>query len=100
MSNVKALSGATNEEFTKLTETAEHLGATTKFTAAEASEGMQYLAMAGWKTNQIIEAMPGLLDLAAAGGTSLGTAADIVSDVMTAMGMSADQASRAADIYS
>lgn len=99
MSNVKALSGATNEEFTKLTETAEHLGATTKFTAAEASEGMQYLAMAGWKTNQIIEAMPGLLDLAAAGGTSLGTAADIVSDVMTAMGMSADQASRAADIF-
>lgn len=99
MSNVKALSGATNEEFIKLTETAEQLGATTKFTATEASEGMQYLAMAGWKTNDIIAAMPGLLDLAAAGGTSLGTAADIVSDVMTAMGMSAEEASRAADIF-
>ena len=99
MSNVKALSGATNEEFVKLTETAENLGATTKFTATEASEGMQYLAMAGWKTNDIIAAMPGLLDLAAAGGTSLGTAADIVSDVMTAMGMSATEASRAADIF-
>ena len=99
MSNVKALSGATEAEFVKLTETAENLGATTKFTAAEASEGMQYLAMAGWKTNEIISAMPGLLDLAAAGGTSLGTAADIVSDVMTAMGMSANEASRAADIF-
>ncbi len=99
MSNVKALSGATNEEFLKLTETAETLGATTKFTATEASEGMQYLAMAGWKTNDIIAAMPGLLDLAAAGGTSLGTAADIVSDVMTAMGMKATEASRAADIF-
>ena len=99
MSNVKALSGATNEEFARLKETASELGATTKFTAAEAAEGMQYLAMAGWKTNQIIDAMPGLLELAAAGGTDLGTAADIVSDVMTAMGMSADQASRAADIF-
>ena len=99
MSNVKALSGATNEEFARLKETASELGATTKFTASEAAEGMQYLAMAGWKTNQIIDAMPGLLELAAAGGTDLGTAADIVSDVMTAMGMSADQASRAADIF-
>jgi len=99
MSNVKALSGATNEEFIKLKDTASELGATTKFTAAEAAEGMQYLAMAGWKTSDIIAGMPGLLQLAAAGGTDLGTAADIVSDVMTAMGMSADQASRAADIF-
>ena len=99
MSNVKALSGATQEEFADLTKTAEELGATTKFTAAEASQGMQYLAMAGWKTSEIIEAMPGLLDLAAAGATDLGTAADIVSDVMTAMGMSASEASKAADIF-
>jgi len=99
MSNVKALSGATDEEFKKLTATASELGATTKFTAAEASEGMQYLAMAGWKTSDIIAGMPGLLQLAAAGGTDLGTAADIVSDVMTAMGMSAEEATRAADIF-
>ena len=99
MSNVKALSGATKEEFARLTQTAENLGATTKFTATEAAEGMQYLAMAGWETEKIIDAMPGLLDLAAAGGTSLGTAADIVSDVMTAMGMSANEASTAADIF-
>jgi len=99
MSNVKALSGATDAEFVKLTETAKELGATTKFTAAEASEGMQYLAMAGWETNEIIDAMPGLLQLAAAGATDLGTASDIVSDVMTAMGMSANEATRAADVF-
>ena len=60
---------------------------------------MQYLAMAGWDTNEIIAAMPGLLDLAAAGATDLGAAADIVSDVMTAMGMEANEASRAADVF-
>lgn len=99
MSNVKALSGATEEEFITLKETAAELGATTKFTASEAAEGMQYLAMAGWETSEIIAGMPGLLQLAAAGATDLGTAADIVSDVMTAMGMSADQATVAADIF-
>ena len=99
MSNVKALSGATDTEFKQLTETAKQLGATTKFTAAEASEGMQYLAMAGWETKDIIDAMPGLLQLAAAGATDLGTASDIVSDVMTAMGMSANEATRAADVF-
>lgn len=99
MSTVKALTGATDEEFVKLTETAENLGATTKFTATEASEGMKYLAMAGWETSEIIDAMPGLLNLAAAGATDLGTAADIVSDVMTAMGMEAADAGRAADVF-
>lgn len=99
MSTVKALTGATDEEFIQLTETAENLGATTKFTATEASEGMKYLAMAGWETSEIIEAMPGLLNLAAAGATDLGTAADIVSDVMTAMGMEAGEAGRAADVF-
>lgn len=99
MSNVKALSGATEEEFKQLTATASELGATTKFTAAEASQGMQYLAMAGWETSDIIAGMPGLLKLAAAGSTDLGTAADIVSDVMTAMGMSANEATRAADVF-
>lgn len=99
MSAVRSLTGATNEDFTRLTDTAKSLGATTSFSATEASDGMQYLAMAGWDTNEIIAAMPGLLDLAAAGSTDLGVAADIVSDVMTAMGMSAEQASHAADIF-
>lgn len=99
MSVVQALSGATGEDFDSLTAKAEELGATTQFTAAQAAEGMQYLAMAGWKTNDIIAAMPGLLSLAAAGGTELGTAADIVSDVMTAMGMGSEEATRAADVF-
>ncbi len=99
MSNVKALSGATEEEFARLTASAENLGATTKFTAAEASQGMQYLAMAGWDTAEIIDAMPGMLNLAAAGATDLGTAADIVSDVMTAMDMQASEATRASDVF-
>ncbi len=99
MSTVRAVTGATDAEFQTLTETAQNLGETTKFTATEAAQGMQYLGMAGWQTSEIIAAMPGLLDLAAAGATDLGTAADIVSDVMTAMGMSADQAGRAADIF-
>ena len=99
MSAVRSLTGATDEEFLLLKQTAKDLGASTSFSASQASEGMQYLAMAGWDTNQIIAAMPGLLNLAAAGATELGTAADIVSDVMTAMGMSADEASRAADVF-
>lgn len=99
MSAVRSLTGATDEEFLLLKETAKELGASTSFSASQASEGMQYLAMAGWDTNQIIAAMPGLLDLAAAGATELGTAADIVSDVMTAMGMSAEEAGRAADVF-
>ena len=99
MSAVKALTGAVDEDFLALKQTAKDLGASTSFSATEASQGMQYLAMAGWDTNEIIAAMPGLLDLAAAGATDLGTAADIVSDVMTAMGMSASESGRAADIF-
>lgn len=99
MSTVRAITSATTEEFQMLNQTAKELGANTVFSASQAAEGMKYLGMAGWDVNQIISAMPGLLDLAAAGQTELGTAADIVSDVMTAMKMSADQASRAADIF-
>ena len=99
MSTVRAITSATTEEFLLLNQTAKELGANTSFSASQAAEGMKYLGMAGWDVNQIISAMPGLLDLAAAGQTELGTAADIVSDVMTAMEMSADQASRAADIF-
>ena len=99
MSAVRSLTSATDEEFSLLRATAKDLGATTSFSASEASQGMQYLAMAGWNTNQIIAAMPGLLDLAAAGATDLGVAADIVSDVMTAMGMAAGEAGRAADVF-
>lgn len=99
MSKVKAISGATDGEFAKLNDTAKQLGATTVFSASQAGEGMEYLALAGWKTNDIIKAMPGMLDLAAAGALDLGRAADITSDTMSAFGLSADKAGHAADVF-
>lgn len=99
MSKVKALSGATEKEFAKLRDTAKDLGAKTSFSAAQAGEGMEYLALAGWKTSDIIAAMPGMLDLAAAGSLELSSAADITSDTMQAFQMSADKATHAADVF-
>ena len=55
MSQVKAISGATGEDFDKLTEKAKYMGATTKFTATEAAEGFNYMAMAGWKTQDMLD---------------------------------------------
>lgn len=61
MSQVKAISGATGEDFDKLTEKAKQMGATTKFTAAEAAEGFNYMAMAGWKTNDMLSGIEGII---------------------------------------
>lgn len=99
MARVRAISGATQDDFEALRETAQELGATTRFAASEAAEGMEFLALAGFETSEIIEAMPGLLDLAAASAMELGLAADIVSDTMSAFRMDADQATEAADIF-
>lgn len=99
MSKVGAISGASATELERLNAEAQHLGKTTVFTATQAGEGMEYLALAGWKTNNIITAMPGMLNLAAAGSLDLGRAADITSDTMQAFGMSADKATHAADVY-
>lgn len=99
MSAVRALTGATNEEFNRLKQTAKDLGATTVFSASEVSLGMQYLAQSGWTVNETISAMPGLLDMAAAGGADLATSADIVATVMKAMKIEAQDASRVADIF-
>ena len=99
MANVKAVSGAVGAEFDSLSEQAMNLGATTRYTATEAAEGMAMLGRAGWDAAETMEAMPGLLNLAAAGMVDLGTAADIVSDVMMAFGESADQAERYADVF-
>lgn len=98
MSEVKAISGATGADFENLRQLAQDLGATTKFSASEAAEGMKYMAMAGWDTQQIMAALPGVLDLAAASGEDLGLVSDIVTDAMTAFGLSADQATRFADV--
>lgn len=98
MSKVKAITNSSNEDMERLTATAQELGSKTQFSASQAAEAMSYLGMAGWKTEQIISGMPGLLDLAAASGSSLATVADIVSDDLTAFGMSADQAGHMADV--
>ncbi|WP_181454628.1 phage tail tape measure protein [Paenibacillus dendritiformis] len=99
MSKVQAISGATGESLDKLRAQAKDLGAATAFTATQAAEGMEYLALAGWKTEAILEAMPGMLNLAQAGALDLGRAADITSDTMQAFGMSADKATHAADVF-
>ena len=98
MSKVKAITNSSNEDMARLNETAQQLGASTQFSATQAAEAMSYLGMAGWKTDQIIAGMPGMLDLAAASGSDLATVADIVSDDLTAFGMSADQAGHMADV--
>ncbi|MEC0431418.1 phage tail tape measure protein [Bacillus subtilis] len=98
MSRVGALANATNDQMAALTETARHLGAVTQYTDGQVAEGMQYLAMAGYKTNQIIGAMPGLLATAAAGQTDLGVTADIVSDILTEFHIKAEDTNRVADV--
>lgn len=98
MSKVAAISGATGEDLETLRQLAKDLGASTKFSATEAADGMNYLAMAGWGVGDIMGAMPGLLNLAAASGEELGTTADIVSDAMTAMGIGAEGAGHFADV--
>ena len=98
MSEVSAITGATGKDMEALEQQARQLGATTKFSATDAAEGMKYFGMAGYKTDQIMSALPATLNLAAAGGTDLGIACDIVSDAMTGLGMSADQTGKFTDI--
>ena len=98
MSNVEALSGASAEELAQLSAMAKELGATTKFTAKESADAMGYMAMAGWSAEQMLEGMPGVLSLAAAAGEDLATVSDIVTDSMTAFGLSAADTSRYADV--
>ena len=98
MSKVKAITNSTDEDMARLTATARELGASTQYSASEAAAAMSYLGMAGWKTEQIIAGMPGLLDLAAASGEDLARVADIVSDDLTAFKMPAEQAAHMADV--
>lgn len=98
MSKVQAVTGATGAEFKALTEQAKELGRTTQFSASEAAEGMEYLARAGFKSNEIMSSMPALLDLAASSAMDLGSAADITSNIMSGFGIEASEASRVADV--
>ena len=98
MSKVQAITNASTDDLKKLEQQAKDLGATTQFSATQAADAMSFLGMAGWKTEQIMAGMPGLLNLSAASGTDLARTADILSNVITGMGLSADQAGHVADV--
>ena len=98
MSNVAALSGATGEDLEMLTETARQFGATTQFSASEAADALGYMALAGWNANESAAALGGVLDLAAASGMGLAQASDMVTDYLSAFGMSAEQSAEFADL--
>ena len=88
MSKVSAVSGATGTELDALSEKARQMGATTRFSASEAAEAMNYMAMAGWKTEDMLNGIEGVMNLAAASGEDLATTSDIVTDALTAFGLS------------
>ncbi|PAV36310.1 phage tail tape measure protein [Bacillus licheniformis] len=98
MSNVKAISGATGQEFEDLKNIASKMGAETKYTAVEAAEGLQYLAMAGFSVKDQVGSLPAVLNLASASNESLGRSADIVSNIMTGFGIKAEDSGRAVDV--
>lgn len=98
MSKVAAVSGASADDLARLTEKAKELGSSTKFTATETAEAMNYMAMAGWKTEQMLDGIDGVLGLAAASGTDLATTSDIVTDALTAFGMEAEDCAHFADV--
>lgn len=98
MSQVAAVSGATGEELEALRDKAREMGAKTKFSASEAAEAMNYMAMAGWKTEDMLGGIEGIMNLAAASGEDLATTSDIVTDALTAFGLSAEDSGHFADI--
>lgn len=98
MSEVGAISGATGDDLAALETKAKEMGETTKFSASESAEALKYMAMAGWKTSDMLNGLDGVLNLAAASGADLGTTSDIVTDALTAMGYSAGDAGRLADV--
>lgn len=98
MANVSAISGATGAELTALSEKAKQMGATTKFSALEASSAMSYMAMAGWNSSQMIDGIAGIMNLAAASGEELASVSDIVTDSLTAFGLKASDSAEFADI--
>lgn len=90
MSKVSAISGATGDDFDSLRDKANEMGEKTKFSATESAEAMEYMAMAGWKTKDMLGGIEGIMNLAAASGEDLASTSDIVTDAMTAFGLSAE----------
>lgn len=98
MSKMQAVSGASNEQLQRLSDKAKEMGATTKFSATEAADAMNYMAMAGWKTEDMLNGIDGIMNLAAASGEDLATTSDIVTDALTAFGLSASDSTHFADV--
>ena len=98
MSEVQAISGASGKDLEKLSAKAKQMGATTKFSATESATALKYMAMAGWKTNQMVSGLSGVMNLAAASGEDLGIVSDIVTDSMTAFGLKAKDSGHFADV--
>ena len=98
MSQVAAVSGATGDDLQSLRDKAREMGEKTKFSASEAAEAMNYMAMAGWKSKDMISGIDGIMNLAAASGEDLATTSDIVTDALTAFGLTAADSGHFADI--
>lgn len=98
MAKVSSISGAAGEELQLLRDKAKEMGETTKFSASEAADAMQYMAMAGWKTEDMLNGVDGIMNLAAASGEDLATTSDIVTDALTALGLKAEDSAHFADI--
>lgn len=98
MSKVASISGATGDEFQKLIDKAKEMGSKTKFSATESAQAMEYMAMAGWKTQDMVGGLKGIMDLAAASGEDLATTSDIVTDALTAFGLKASDSTHFADV--
>lgn len=98
MSKVSAISGATGKDLESLTDKAKEMGAKTKFSATESAQAMEYMAMAGWKTSDMLNGIEGIMNLAAASGEDLATTSDIVTDALTAMGLQASDSGHFADV--
>lgn len=98
MKKVQAISGASGSEFEALTAKAKEMGATTQFSATEAGQALEYMAMAGWKTDDMLSGISGIMDLAAASGEDLGKVSDIVTDALTAFGLKASDSAHFADV--
>ncbi|WP_231120717.1 phage tail tape measure protein [Bacillus safensis] len=98
MSKVKSISGATGQDFENLKKVAMDLGESTKYTATEVAQGLQYLAMAGFSVKDQIGSLPAVLNMAAAASVDMGTSADIVSNIMTGFGIASEDSTYAVDV--
>ena len=98
MAQVAAVSGATGDDLQALRDKAREMGEKTKFSASEAADAMNYMAMAGWKTSDMLSGIDGIMSLAAASGEDLATTSDIVTDALTAFGLTAQDSGHFADI--